>query len=334
MFSLYIKSLVIFISGCFLSEPVFSQVHPVYQEVDHILWVVKDLKSTKKGWSGIGFKEVEDLKGAKLFSHGLKQSKTSVKASMAHIGGAKALWIQPGKDQTILTKYLSNNGEGAIALIHKVKDEAQLSELTSQLARANIGKIATYTLETKTGDLNYTFMDTWEKGKYYLGFVIDERIGNPPFEGQNELNMKFSQYAFAINDDKPISAFWVSAGLPAMEITHGEISDKAYFEQPADFDMNLGWQRHGKIVYEWCIPLTGPNVYADHIRKQGEGIQHFGFNVDDMDAAIDYFKQKGYKISMSGGWGEKGKKGSGRFAYVDLSRIGGMTIELLWSYKE
>lgn len=329
-----IASVFIFVLIISLSNPMFSQVHPVYQEVDHILWVVKDLKSTKKGWSGIGFKEVEDLKGAKLLSHGLKQSKTSVKASVAHLGGAKALWIQPGKDQTILTKHLANYGEGAIALIHKVKDEAQLSELVSQLARANIGKIASYTLQTKSGDLNYTFMDTWENGKYYLGFVIDERTGDPALEGQNELNMKFSQYAFAIKNNEPVSDFWVTAGLPALEITHGEIWDKAYFEQPANFDMNLGWQRHGKIVYEWCIPLTGPTVYADHIRKQGEGIQHFGFNVDDMDQAIDYFKQKGYKISMSGGWGEKGKKGSGRFAYVDLTKIGGMTIELLWNYRE
>jgi hypothetical protein len=334
MLRLYIKSLAIFILGCFLSNSAFSQVHPVYQEVDHILWVVKDLKSVKKGWANIGFNEIEDLKGAKLLSHGLKQSKKSVKVAKAHLGGANALWIQPGKDQTILTKHLANHGEGAIALIHKVNDEAQLSELISQLARANIGKIASYTLQTKSGDLNYTFMDTWENGKYYLGFVIDERTGDPALEGQNVLNMKFSQYAFAIKDAEPVSDFWVTAGLPALEITHGEIWDKAYFEQPANFDMNLGWQRHGKIVYEWCIPLAGPNVYADHIRIHGEGIQHFGFNVVDMDAAIDYFKKKGYKISMSGGWGEKGKKGSGRFAYVDLTKIGGMTIELLWSFKE
>jgi len=95
--------------------------------------------------------------------------------------------------------------------------------------------------------------------------------------------------------------------------------------------MNLGWQRHGSIVYEWCIPLKPPTVYEDHIRVHGEGIQHFGFATSDMDAAIKFFTNKGYKVSMSGGWGEKGKAGSGRFTYVDLSKIGGMTIELLWS---
>ena len=145
--------------------------------------------------------------------------------------------------------------------------------------------------------------------------------------------MDFTQYAFAIKDEAPVSNFWATAGLPPLEITHGAITDKEYFGKPADFDMKLGWQRHGSVVYEWIIPLKTPTVYADFIRMHGEGIQHFGFSVEDMDAAIDFFEQKGYKISMSGGWGDKGKAGSGRFAYVDLSKIGGMTIELLWNYK-
>ena len=206
--------------------------------------------------------------------------------------------------------------------------------MTQNLARVNIGKIATYTLKTKTGDMKYTIMDTKEKGKYYMGFVLDERTGNTSFTGKNQLDMKFTQYAFAINDEVPVSSFWVSAGMPKFEITHGPVTDKMYFGNPSDFDMKLGWQRHGSVVYEWIIPIKPPTVYADHIRKHGEGIQHFGFSVTDIDKAIAFFEQKGYKISMSGGWGEKGKKGSGRFAYVDLSPIGGMTLELLWNFKE
>lgn len=312
----------------------YSQMNAVYKEVDQVLWVVEDLKAVKKGWAAIGFSEIEELKKVKLISHGLKDDKGTIKASIAHLAGAKALWIQPMSGASIFSRYLNKNGEGAVALIHKVENEEKLHELVQQLARANIGKIATYTLETKTGNLRYTIMDTKEKGKYYLGFVIDERKGAAAFKGKNQLNMKFSQYAFAIKDEKPVSGFWTTAGLPALEITHGPVRDKKYFGRSADFDMKLGWQRHGTIVYEWIIPLKPPTVYADHIRIHGEGIQHFGFNVSDIDKAINFFEQKGYKISMSGGWGEEGKKGSGRFAYVDLAKIGGMTIELLWSFKE
>jgi hypothetical protein len=322
------------VSLIFMSQLIKAQVNPVYKEVDHILWVVHDLKKTQKGWKEIGFKEMEDLKKVNLISHGLKDEKGKVKATMAYLGGAKALWIQPVKGATILSRYLESNGEGAAALIHKVKDEAALHDLTQQLARVNIGIIGTYTMETKTGNLEYTIMDTREKGKYYLGFVIDERIPQGNFTGENQLNMKFNQYAFAIKDNQPVSNFWVTAGLPELEITHGELWEKEYFGKPANFDMNLGWQRHGSVVYEWCIPLAGPTVYADHMRVHGEGIQHFGFALEDMDKAIDFFEQKGYKVSMSGGWGDKGKPGSGRFTYIDLSNIGGMTIELLWNYKE
>ncbi len=326
--------LIIILLSAFYHQNVSAQTDKVFTEVDHIIWVVKDLKSVKRGWADIGFREMEDLKKVNLINHGFKDSKGSVKATFAYLGGAKALWMQPVKGETIFSGYLQRSGEGAVALIHKVKDEAALSAIVQQLARVNIGKIGTYTLQTKSGEMRYTIMDTREQGKYFLGFVIDQRTDAANYTGNNEVNLKFSQYAFAINNPDPVSNFWARAGLPAIEITHGEVWDKQYFGNPANFDMNLGWQRHGKIVYEWCIPLAGPNVYADHIRMHGEGIQHFGFGVDDMLDAIDFFRKKGYKISMSGGWGEKGKPGSGRFAYVDLSKIGGMTIELLWNYRE
>lgn len=211
-----------------------AQINPVYKKVDHILWVVQDLKKVQKGWEEIGFPEIEELKKVKLISHGLKENKGTIKASIAHLGGANALWIQPVSGETIFSKYLNRNGEGAVALIHKVKDSEQLYEMTQMLARENIGKIATYTLQTKTGDLKYTIMDTREKGKYYLGFVIDERTASNSFEGNNQLNMRFTQYAFAIENEVPVSDFWASAGLPELEITHGAVTDKKYFGRSAD----------------------------------------------------------------------------------------------------
>lgn len=310
---------------------IYAQADGAYKKVDHVLWVVKEMKPILKGWNNIGFTNYRDLKTVTCIKHGLKEDKERIKAAEADLGGLNVLWIQPVNGNDIFSQYLAKSGEGAVALIHKVADKNQLDAIVTELAKVNIGKIATYTIETKNGNLNYTLMDTREKGKYYLGFVIDGRTGLTPLSGDNLQELTFNQFAFAVRDPQPISDFWASAGLPAFEITHGEIWDKEYFGKPENFDMNLGWQRHGNIVYEWCIPLKSPTVYEDFIRIHGEGIQHFGFAVRDMDEAIKFFTDKGYKISQSGGWGEKGKKGSGRFAYVDLSKIGGMTIELLWN---
>jgi hypothetical protein len=53
-----------------------------------------------------------------------------------------------------------------------------------------------------------------------------------------------------------------------------------------------------------------------------------------MDAVVKDYTKLGYKNSMGGTWGEKDRPGSGRYEYIDLEEAGGVTMELLWSYKE
>ena len=97
--------------------------------------------------------------------------------------------------------------------------------------------------------------------------------------------------------------------------------------------MRLGWQRHGKVAYEWIQSLQGPDVYRDHMKVHGEGLHHLAFNVPDMDKDLGWWGGRGFPESMSGAWGEKDKPGSGRFAYVNAQSLGGTDIELLWNYK-
>ena len=97
--------------------------------------------------------------------------------------------------------------------------------------------------------------------------------------------------------------------------------------------MIQGWQRHGEIAYEWCIPVKGPIVYEDHIKLHGEGIHHLAFSVVDMDAVLKDYESMGYINTMGGTWGEKGKSGSGRYEYIGLENAGGVTMELLWSFR-
>ncbi|HAQ19166.1 MAG TPA: hypothetical protein DCR40_08040 [Prolixibacteraceae bacterium] len=86
------------------------------------------------------------------------------------------------------------------------------------------------------------------------------------------------------------------------------------------------------MAYEWCIPVKRPIVYADHIKLHGEGIHHLAFSVNDMDKVLNDYESLGYKNSMGGTWGEKGKPGSGRYEYIELEKAGGVTMELLWNY--
>jgi methylmalonyl-CoA/ethylmalonyl-CoA epimerase len=149
----------------------------------------------------------------------------------------------------------------------------------------------------------------------------------PPFPA------KLAQFAFVARDLNSASAFWSRLGLPALDFTHPSISLRRYRGQPAAFDQELGWQRHGRVTYEWIRSLAGPTVYDDFLRDHGEGLHHIAFEVDDLDKAIGVWKAAGFEAVQSGAWGEAGKPGSGRYAYLDTERAGGVFVELLWHQR-
>lgn len=311
-------------------KPNMAQTPECYHEVDRVVWIVHDLQDVMKGWKSLGFTNMVDHGMVTLTNR--QSGSLEVYMASANLGGDRLTWIQPVSKNNPFSTFLSVGGDGAFSLMHRFSTVDEMEKEIKRLKTLGIAPLLEGNVSTDEGPVYYAFMDTQQEGKYVLGLIT----GPDDMEyltGGNQLGMKFTQYAFAIEDPDPVSSFWAGLGFPPLEITHGETWGKEYFGKPADFDMKLGWQRHGKIVYEWCIPLVGPTVYADHIQTHGEGIQHFGFNVEDMDQAISFFKDRGFEISMSGGWGDKGKPGSGRFAYVDTEKIGGETIELLWSYQ-
>jgi hypothetical protein len=315
-----------------------SQPKEYYTTVDLIVWVVNDVKSVAEGWRNVGFKSITDRGIANLSNLTYKGevAKTKIHLYTAYLGGAKIIWIQPLGGESAFSEFLRDNGNGVFALMHDVPDQVELVSEVQRLNNLGVSVLQKGQVMVDKKPLIMTYMQTCKKGKYALGLLTGPTNVFEDYKMNNELGMEFNQFAFAIkaSNTEKVSAYWEKLGFPAMQITHGETWGKQYYGQPADFDMKLGWYRYGDIVYEWCIPLKSPTVYEDHIKKYGEGFQHLGFKVNDMDEAIQYFEERGFKISMSGGWGEKDKPGSGRFAYVNTEGIGGETIELLWSYKD
>ncbi len=176
-------------------------------------------------------------------------------------------------------------------------------------------------------------MDTAAEGKYVLGLVHDEAPRPAAEAPPAGTPLKLSQYALVVRSLEKVSAYWEKLGFPAMEITHGPLTDLVYRGQPGTFDQRLGWHRHGTVTWEWIEPVAGPTVYEDFLKEHGEGFHHFAFDVPDIDAAQAFFAAHGAAPVQSGGWGEKGKPGSGRFAYNDTGVYGGVTTEFLWNFR-
>ena len=325
---------VIFLVLVFTVNTGIAQKVPEhFTHVDQVVWVVDDLDKVDENWKELGFQQIEPLGNVTVTNQ--KGKKIKVRMAVANLGGAHITWIEPSSGNSLFSEFHDTYGDGAMSLVHRLNSKSALQDEVNRLSGLGVEVLEKLSFSTPKGKLNITLMDTQEKGKYVLGYVTNETTDDihAGLTAENKHNMKLNQYAFAINETKDISTFWSKIGFPEFEINHPELGETKYHGKIVDHKLIQGWQRHGDIAYEWCIPVKGPIVYADHIDMHGEGIHHLAYSVENMDEILKDYESLGYKNTMGGTWGEKGKPGSGRYEYVGLEDAGGMTMELLWSYK-
>lgn len=305
-----------------------------FKHVDQVIWVVNDLDNVIDKWEELGFQQIEIL--GNVTTTNKDNENFVVKMAVANLGGAHITWIEPVSENSVFSKFQTDYGEGAMSLVHKLSSNDALYDEVNRLSAMDVKVLDKLLFSTPRGKLNVTLMDTQVKGKYVLGYVTKESSDDlyADLTDENKHNMKLNQYAFAIIDAEEISKYWSKIGLPEFQINHPELGDTKYHGEFVDHSLIQGWQRHGDIVYEWCIPVKGPIVYTDHINKYGEGIHHLAYSVKNMDEILKDYVSLGYQNTMGGTWGESGNPGSGRYEYVGLESAGGMTIELLWNYQE
>lgn len=313
-----------------------AEVPGHFKHVDQVLWVNNDLNNTMAHWKNLGFNQIIDLDTVNAVLN--KTGNTvMLKIAKANLGGANITWIQPLGGGSVFDEFLSAYGNGAMSLVYRMDSEKALQDELKRLADLGLEVKEKISIETTGGNMNYILMDTWAQGKFYLGYTWTDESSKLVKEliSANLHNMQLNQYAFAIRNEsvRSVSDFWHNIGFPEFEMNQPELGNKHYFGHEVDHGLMQGWQRHGDIAFEWCIPLSTPIVYDDHIKKHGEGIHHLAYAVTDMDKVLNDYKAKGYIVSMGGTWGEEGKPGSGRYEYIDLEDAGGVTMELLWSFE-
>jgi catechol 2,3-dioxygenase-like lactoylglutathione lyase family enzyme len=323
-----------------LAAGVISEaaVPDAYKAVSSIHWVVSDLEAVRQGWQKLGFRVVENYGDVYLPSVeiGGQTTSASIRAALASFAGLDVVWIQPVGSPNPYADFLALKGGGGVfSLNHQF---ATIETLDAEVARLNalgVKTLSRTTIDTGYGPLTIVYMDTLAEGKYVLGLLH----GSLPVSGvvpaapttPAPLDIQLAQFAFLANDLKAVSAYWARLGLPAFEASHGPLFDRVYRGRPGTFEQELGFQNHGSTSYEWIHILKGPTVYEEGLKAHGEGFHHLAFGVKDMDKAIAEWTSRGAAVVQSGGWGEKGKPGSGRFAYLDTDAFGGILVELLWN---
>jgi hypothetical protein len=316
-----------------LASPVRAERPEMYRTVASVHWAVKDLERVKQGWAKLGFPAV-DLGEMTAWGSWRGQSGSArVRLAQARFAGLDVVWVQPLDGENAFTDHLARHGEGIVSLNYRAPSIEALDAEVARLAGLAVGVLQRAEVTTGPDRLTVVHMDTEREGKYVLGLVHGPapapagEAPAPPFP------LKLSQFALVVKSLAAVSEYWQRLGFPSMDVTHPALSDLRYRGQPGQFDQKLGWHRHGTVTWEWIEPLKGPTVYQDFLGSYGEGFHHLGFDVLDIDAAAAVWEKLGVGVVQSGAWGEKGKPGSGRFAYAGTDVYGGVTTELLWSFR-
>jgi catechol 2,3-dioxygenase-like lactoylglutathione lyase family enzyme len=316
-----------------LASPALAETPAVYGEVTSLNWVVRDIDQVKAGWTKLGYPAVQDFGEVAFPVRYQGEPHTAVmRVAQAIFDGLSVFWLQPVSGKSAWADFLEEHGEGVMSVNYAAASGAALDAEVARLEGLGIAVLQTMSVDGGQGPLRVVHMDTAGGGKYVLGLTHGSVAPPPGPLPPAPFGAKLSQHAVVVKDLKAVSAYWETLGLPVMDVTHPTLTDLQYRGQPGQFDQKLGWHRHGTITWEWIEPLAGPTVYQDFLDAHGEGYHHLGFDVSDIDEVGEAWTALGHPIVQSGGWGEKGKPDSGRFAYADTTGIGGLTIELLWNH--
>lgn len=301
-----------------------------YKQVAALVWVVEDADKTASEWERLGVQVSQPmtmpLKDATFRG---KASPTAMKVRSGNFGATIVHWVQPdGQDNAFADFLKANRGSGVLSMLF---GPPTLESYNAEAARLKAIAPALMEASFDAGDavVRFVMFDTRKEGLYSIGLVHP----GDQWTGDVRADRRITQYAWVTKSPEKVSAYWEKFGLPAFTYSTVNGRDSMYRGKPGDFNMRLGWQRHGRVAYEWIEPLKGPSCYHEHLDSNGEGFHHIAFNVQDMDAAISTWQKDGYEVAMSGAWGEQDQPGSGRYAYIDTRKAGGLFVELLWNYR-
>lgn len=142
---------------------------------------------------------------------------------------------------------------------------------------------------------------------------------------------QINQVALVVRDlDAAMRRYWETFGIGPWKVyTYGPplVREMTYRGKPQEYRMRLALAQVGSPVLELIQPLSGDNIYVEHLDRKGEGLHHVGVFVPSFDEAVAEAQRQGFSVLQSGrGYG---RHGDGGFAYLDTEALLGMIVELI-----
>jgi methylmalonyl-CoA/ethylmalonyl-CoA epimerase len=126
------------------------------------------------------------------------------------------------------------------------------------------------------------------------------------------------------NIDEAIK-YYESLGIGPFEPSGLTATNRRVYGKAADDVKNVSrTAQMGQVHLELLQPIAGQSLQREFLERRGEGINHLGFYVDDLDKEVAKVMEKGFKPISTGKF-----PGGGGFAYFDTDKVGGVMFELI-----
>ena len=141
---------------------------------------------------------------------------------------------------------------------------------------------------------------------------------------------KVDQVGVVVRDMDKAVEYYQALGIGPFEPLNVTSIDRKVYGKPApDVKLKVRMAQMGQIQIELIQSMEGESFQKGFLESKGEGINHLGFFVDDIDKEEAKLVEKGLKVVSSGRF-----VGGGGFAYFDSDKVGGVIFELIqWPSK-
>jgi catechol 2,3-dioxygenase-like lactoylglutathione lyase family enzyme len=237
----------------------------------------------------------------------------------ATIGEVGLELIQPGTEDSLWRRFLEEKGEGIVHLGFSTDD---LEGGTRWCENAGLK-----TLYKKTfhgGGM--TGFDTREHGgavlelsKYPPEAIAKIEKSRPPYSYVHHVGFVVRSVDEAVKYFEGIG-FGPFAPLRLV----GERTERTMFGKPTPFRLKNAGAHIGttKVELEFLQPLESSPVQEEFLEKRGEGANHLGFKVGDVEKEAARLKEKGFDVILTVAF-TSGTK----CQYIDTRNRGGMLVE-------
>jgi len=137
---------------------------------------------------------------------------------------------------------------------------------------------------------------------------------------------KLVQVSVVVKDIDMAIGHYQSLGIgPFRWISLDALTEKMQYGKPVDLNLKVAIAKVGSVEIELIQPVEGAPLQQEFLDTKGEGINHIGFLVDDIDAEEANLAKKGLKVV------QRVRRQVGGSSYFDTREVGGVLFELYQS---